>query len=445
DVVDVEICEENVPRLCEGVWSNQVSHRLIEQINAEIEGLLERVLSAPPNDSSGNLNSISGIFCRSRVYCNCQIYVFHGIAFTMEITICASEASCSIIKNPGRQLPEIHTAKMLLTLPGETILTLLRNRLLSPNLAASGGFNLRILLSLISTIVVCCRRGISLITNFLHDILLSIFSSMPTKISQDSSSHPPDLAALLDDSISSMVSQSQNATNNAVDPVELKFIQFYHVLIIVRQVCVEDNRLTAFSYGQWWRENFSTSPVPQKEGSGVGGVLATRRSLELLSNLLIRLLPFERSPIHLSAQLATSAPFWATTKQKGESEEEECCRAWNVYLDVARGRLAELRMERVNEAPEPPVNSIGWPSEVEALVEDFMKMNNNAGGPEVKRLPSSLVEMHLFRSGLLSSYCSKVDKGDHVDKMRVNTVRANECPDGVQNGDHQNFCNDGWR
>ncbi|KAM3181921.1 hypothetical protein ACTXT7_013408 [Hymenolepis weldensis] len=263
---------------------------------------------------------------------------------------------------------------MLITLPGESILTLLRNRLLSPNLAAS---------------------------DFLHDILLSIFSSTPTKNSEDSSSQPPDLAALLDDSISSLVSQSQNAANNAVDPVEFKFIQLCHVLIIVRQVCVEDSRLTAFSYGQWWRDNFSTSPVPQKEGSSVGGVLATRRSLELLSNLLTRLLPFERSPVHLSAQLATSAPFWATTKQKEESEEEECCRAWNVYLDVARGRLAELRMERVNEAPEPPVNSIGWPSEVEALVEDFMKMNSNAVGSEVKRLPSTLVEMHLFRSAFL--------------------------------------------
>lgn len=167
---------------------------------------------------------------------------------------------------------------------------------------------------------------------------------MPTKNSEDSSSQPPDLAALLDDSVSSLVSQSQNATDNAVDPVELKFIQLYHVLIIVRQVCIEDSRLTAFSYGQWWRENFSTSPVPQKEGSCAGGVLATRRSLELLSNLLTRLLPFERSPVHLSAQLATPAPFWATTKQKGESEEEECCRAWNVYLDIARGRLAELRV-----------------------------------------------------------------------------------------------------
>lgn len=58
-------------------------------------------------------------------------------------------------------------------------------------------------------------------------------------------------------------------------------------------------------------------------------------------------------------------------------------------------------MERVNEVPELPVNSIGWPSEVEALVEDFMKMNSNTVGPEVKRLPSALVEMHLFRSTFL--------------------------------------------
>lgn len=229
---------------------------------------------------------------------------------------------------------------------------------------------------------------------------MNIFSSIPAKSSDHSSSQPPDLAALLDDSISSFASQSQSATISAVDPVELKFIQFYHILIIVRQICVEDTRLTAFSYGQWWRENFSSSPLLQKEGSSVGGVLATRRSLELLSSLLTRLLPFERNPVHLSTQLSTPAPFWAIMKEKG-NEEEECCRVWNAYIDVARGRLAELRMDRGNETPEPLVNSIGWPFEVDTLVDDFMKMSSDHVDPKMNKLPSTLIEMHLFRSAFL--------------------------------------------
>nr|CDS33291.1 family S10 non peptidase ue (S10 family) [Hymenolepis microstoma] len=368
DLLDIEICEENVPRLCEEVRNVQVSHRLIEQINAEIEGLLERVLVALPTDSSDPV-------------------CFATVKYT----------SFTESSSPWRLL----FMQMLITLPGESILALLRNQILSPNFVSSGGFNLRLFLSLISTIVVCCKRGISHITSFLHYILLSIFSSIPTKSSKGSSSQSPDLAALLDDSVSSLVSQSQSATTSAVDPMELKFIQFYHVLIIVRQVCVEDTRLTAFSYGQWWRENFSTSPALQKEGSSVGGVLATRRSLELLSSLLTRLLPFERNPVHLSTQLATPAPFWVIMKEKDKSEEEECCRVWNAYIDVARGRLAELRMDRGHETPEPSVNSIGWPSEVDTIVDDFMKIISNAVDPKMHKLPSTLIEMHLFRSAFL--------------------------------------------
>lgn len=176
---------------------------------------------------------------------------------------------------------------------------------------------------------------------------MSIFSSTPAKNSEDVSNQSPDLAALLDDSVSSLVSQSPaSSAINSADPMELKFIQLYHAFFLVNQLSVEDSRVTAFSFTQWWRENFSISPIPQKEGS-VGGVLATRRSLELLASLLTRLLPFEKSPAHLAAQLAAPPPFWTSSKERSRSddkEEEECCRAWNVYIDVARGRLAELRV-----------------------------------------------------------------------------------------------------
>ncbi|KAM7534808.1 hypothetical protein Aperf_G00000113033 [Anoplocephala perfoliata] len=365
---DIAVSDNNVPKLCEAVWRAQVSHALLEQINAEIEELLERVLSHPPLDSAEH-ESFAAAKYRPFV-----------------------ESSSN-----WRML----FMQMLLTLPGESMVAFLRNRLLSPSMM-SNGFNLSVLLPMISTIVVCCKRGTWLLINLIRDIFMDIFSSTPVKNSEDVSNQIGDLAALLDDSASSLASQSSAITS--ADPVEWKFIQLYHAFFLVRQLSAEDSRVTAFCFTQWWRESFSTSPVPQKEGC-IGGVLATRRSLELFAKLLTRLLPFERNPVHLAAQLGAPSPFWTWSKErngssdKEEMKEEECCRAWNVYIDVARGRLAELRMERENAIPESPENTTGLPSEVESLVEDFMKIGNCDG--DVGRLPSSLVEMHLFRGQFL--------------------------------------------
>lgn len=197
------------------------------------------------------------------------------------------------------------------------------------------------------------------ILDFLHEILLAIFSSIPSKSSSlniaESSDQTQDLAALLDDSLinNSQISQLCVPDANDDDPaMALKFAQLLHVLSIVRQIGVEDCRLTAFSYGQWWRQNFSASPIAQEDGDKAEvrasdgceeGVLATRRSLELLATLLSRLLPFERSPVHLSSQISVPAPFWVAVKDLA-SKDNECSSAWNAYLDVARGRLAELRV-----------------------------------------------------------------------------------------------------
>lgn len=49
--------------------------------------------------------------------------------------------------------------------------------------------------------------------------------------------------------------------------------------------------------------------------------------------------------------------------------------------------------------PESTENATSWPSEVESLVEEFIKMRNCDGNE--KRVPSSLVEMHLFRGQFL--------------------------------------------
>ncbi|KAM7534859.1 hypothetical protein Aperf_G00000113010 [Anoplocephala perfoliata] len=290
--------------------------------------------------------------------------------------------------------------QMFLTLPGEPLASLLLERLLSPSVM-SNGFNLSVLLSKVSvpggerdslSASLTNSNVVYLLLDLIHDILMSICSSTPVE-------NPVDVS-------------NQSFAINTTDPVEWKFTQLYHTFFLVRQLSVEDSRTTAFCFTSWFCENFSTSLVSQKEGY-VGGVLATRRSLELFPNLLTRLLPFERNPVHLATQLGASSSFWTWSKGRSGSDEKEekegkCCLAWNVYIDMARGRLAELRMdnslltvpisgemERDDDGAESPVNTTGWPP----LVEDFMEVENCVN--DVERLPSCLVEMHPFRSQFL--------------------------------------------
>ena len=108
-----------------------------------------------------------------------------------------------------------------------------------------------------------------------------------------------------------------------------------HALFLARQLATEEARVTAFSYAQWWCQQFATSPTTG------GGVLATRRSLNFLASQLIRLLPFERNTVFLHTQIyAAPSPYWLEVSD----QQEDCRCAWNDYVDVGRGRLAELRV-----------------------------------------------------------------------------------------------------
>lgn len=168
----------------------------------------------------------------------------------------------------------------------------------------------------------------------LHDLLVHIFSS--TRLPESKTTSPkefPNLVALLDDSFSSSSSSSQQSPSTAIDPVDWRFCQLRHGLLLARQLATEDTRVTSFSYAQWWHECFSAPPHQT-------GVLATRRSLEFLATNLLRLLPHEMSAVYLQTQLTAASPFWLAASDS----QEECCRAWKEYVDVGRDRLAELRV-----------------------------------------------------------------------------------------------------
>ncbi|CDI97995.1 family S10 non peptidase ue S10 family [Echinococcus multilocularis] len=349
----VEITEANVPALCEAVWKSQVSHRLLEKVNAEIVELLERVLSAHPLDSA-NLESFA-------------------------------EAKFTSFTQSSSQW-RLLFLQMLITLPGSALLTPLRNRLF-PSTATITTFSLEVLLALVSTVTICCKGGTLLISDMLHDLLVQIFSStwLPeAKIT--SPKKPPNLVALLDDSFSS----SQQSPSTVIDPVDWRFCQLRHTLLIARQLATEDPRVTSFSYSQWWRECFSAPPDQ-------AGVLATRRSLEFLATNLLRLLPHEMSAIYLQTQLTAALPFWLATSDP----QEECCRAWREYADVGRDRLAELRMQQVSALPgidaDSAVSNV-WSDEASALVNEFTRaMVEAANASSTPKVPTAIVEMHLFR------------------------------------------------
>ncbi|VDM20864.1 unnamed protein product [Hydatigera taeniaeformis] len=351
----VEIAEVNVPVLCEAVWKSQVSHRVLEKVNVEIVELLERVLSIHP------LNSAS----------------LESFAEAKFISFTQSSSQWRLL-----------FVQMLITLRGNEMLAPLRNRLLSSTVTISA-FNLEVLLNLISTVAVCCKGGTLLISDMLYDLLVHIFSS--TRLPEAKTTSPkksPNLVALLDDSFSS----SQESLSAVIDPLDWRFCQLQHALLLARQLATEDSRVTSFYYAQWWRERFSTPPHQ-------AGVLATRRSLEFLATTLLRLLPHEMSAVYLHAQLTAASPFWLAASDP----QEDCFRAWKEYMEVGRDRLAELRGVGTTSKSDADADAIAvsnvWSDEVSGLVKEFTGIIMETSS--TPKIPTAVVEMHLFRGHYL--------------------------------------------
>ncbi|THD22187.1 hypothetical protein D915_007115 [Fasciola hepatica] len=145
---------------------------------------------------------------------------------------------------------------------------------------------------------------------------------------------------------------------------------FCFALRLARQLSAEDVRVTGFTYTQWWMETFCSNTM-----NAPTSVLRSRSDVTLLIEWLIELLPWEDDPRLLQTQL-THKPFWPvhSTGQKKinnnaqsvmdspedsilmdtevvmaelesiDARSRDCCvQRWNDYVEIARGRLAELR------------------------------------------------------------------------------------------------------
>lgn len=146
-------------------------------------------------------------------------------------------------------------------------------------------------------------------------------------------------------------------------------------------------------------------------------MLASRRGAQFLSSHLLRLLPYETNPIFLRVQL-TKPPYWV--KQAPGYADGSWFTAWNDYVEIGSGRLAELRASlnytgyleltssvdyfiSTNSQDERspttsiqlnPLNEEKW-IEVQPLVDDFAA--NISNDDRNLKIPSALIEINLFR------------------------------------------------
>ncbi|VDP37947.1 unnamed protein product [Schistosoma margrebowiei] len=160
------------------------------------------------------------------------------------------------------------------------------------------------------------------------------------------------------------------------------------VLLIARQLCSEDNRLTGINYKQWWMETFS-NPLLSTHNNNTQNVLSSRCAVVYFCDLLIELLPWETDPKFLQIQVNTRPNWFNPVKRSMNNNRikihtdkirvkptevimsfnedelimpidlectnmitdnhnyntyiESCINRWNDYCEIAQGRLAELR------------------------------------------------------------------------------------------------------
>lgn len=88
------------------------------------------------------------------------------------------------------------------------------------------------------------------VTDLLHQLLVSTFSSSTSRLSGQP------MEVLLDESI-----EEEDALQE--DKISARL---GHALLVARQLFIEDSRVIGSSYHQWWTDLFSTSPFT---GNGV--------------------------------------------------------------------------------------------------------------------------------------------------------------------------------
>ncbi|BHF77532.1 hypothetical protein SprV_0602063900 [Sparganum proliferum] len=306
--------------------------------------------------------------------------------------------------------------QLLLTVPGNDLIGILQKLLVSRE--SSSNLRWSILLPLVSCLAVCVKGGVNLLKDLLLQVLVAVFANEQTSTAAAAG----DL--LEDDSLSDGDEENADgkawfsgiAGASADSPRAENDCRLKAALLIARQLFSGDSRIVGCTYRQWWAEHFAATPSSIPNGGS--GVLSSRRSVAYLARELTSLLPYEMNPIFLRTQISVT-PFWVSGQRaasRGDPDAstglvvepgEQWLETWLDYVDIARGRLAELRC--VEHSPSAPATSIleqptastkHW-AEVHTHLQEYSAQAAATTSSSLDklnaRLPASLVEMSLFR------------------------------------------------
>ncbi|TGZ61915.1 hypothetical protein CRM22_007695 [Opisthorchis felineus] len=281
-------------------------------------------------------------------------------------------------------------------------------------------------LALVSTLVVATKGGVAVVKGLIYQLLTRVFQTSPERKGSDATGLVN--AAFLD----LEGDDDRSVELRTLTPVGGELNAFTLALLLARQLSSEDIRLTGFSYSQWWSETFGSDALGTQDC-----LLRSRADVILLSSLLLELLPLEFDPRLLQVQI-TSRPIHSgsalgkksVNRQKfnqptniyentltsipnhmellvsdalseldslDSAYAESCVQRWNDYVEVGRGRLAELR-ELQQQEQDPMTTDLfhstpGW-DEVCGWLTEMTKQSTDG---RAQRLPHGLTEAALFQ------------------------------------------------
>ncbi|CAH8865447.1 unnamed protein product [Trichobilharzia szidati] len=195
--------------------------------------------------------------------------------------------------------------------------------------------------------VTCIKGGVTAIKSMIRQLLLALFNCSTVKFNTTNNNtnietFELDYLRLLDDAFNyeeeeNVGENRGTATSSDADTSssmkEHDRQRLTAVLLLARQLCSEDSRLTGITYSQWWSETFC-SPLPSllsltNTSSSSSGwlenhpslqqfgccILSSRHTVFYFTDLLIDLLPWENDVRFLQVQLNTK-PNWFNTTSK---------------------------------------------------------------------------------------------------------------------------------
>nr|CAH8865598.1 unnamed protein product [Trichobilharzia regenti] len=216
------------------------------------------------------------------------------------------------------------------------------------------------ILQLISVIVTCIKGGVTAIKSLIRQLLSTLFNGSTVKFNTTTTTNNNtnnetfelDYLRLLDDvfnndddgeeeqeEINVDESRSTATTTTSSSNVDASSSMKEHdrqrltaAILLARQLCSEDSRLTGITYSQWWNETFCT-PLPSlsltntSSSTGVEThsspqcycILSSRHTVFYFTDLLIDLLPWENDVRFLQVQLNTKPNWFNTTTTSKKS------------------------------------------------------------------------------------------------------------------------------